>query len=340
MNRHIVILALIAAFAAVIGLSLDSGSSTQSQSGELLLPGLKQHADKVQSITLERAQGDSIRVKRQGQQWLMTSHGDYPANAGKLSELLTQLIQATQVQAKTRRESAYHRLGLKSIEQQDSMARRLTLSAGEQQWQLLVGNQPASGYGQYVRLVGQSQSWLVDRAIELPAMAQEWLQQPILSLNVQQVRAVERPGDSGWKIYKANPEQGEFLLTELPEGRELKYASVLNSLPQNLTQLNFEQQWTQASFDRTLGELQTTLNVSLFDDTSLTLKLFQSQEQYFLQLESEQLDGVWQDRVYAISGFTARQLNKLKEDFLKPLPKQDAPEDEPSTPMEEGEAPG
>ena len=143
------------------------------------------------------------------------------------------------VEAKTSKPKNYIRLGLQSIDSDDSMATLVTFKASDQSWQVLVGNKVTFGEGHYILKPEDAQSWRTDKTISLPIDKFSWLKQPILPFQEQDINSVSRVDSLNWQIAKSA--SGDFQLVNMPKDRELEYDSILNSIVSNLTSLNFEQ---------------------------------------------------------------------------------------------------
>ncbi|MBN7821454.1 DUF4340 domain-containing protein [Bowmanella yangjiangensis] len=301
-----------------------------------LLPELAEQGSKIQRLAMLDAQGLSIEAEQVDGKWLISSEGGYPADEQKLAELLQALVDAKRLQAKTRQVNQFHRLGLQALDAPGSTVSQLTLETDDRSWQLLVGNTPASGHGRYVRFANDNQSWLIDQDLTLPMAVRDWMRQPILNLDKQQIASISRLDGKGWRISRESAEQTDFVLNKLPSGRELKYASVLDSLLANVLNLNFEERLVVGE-EFWQAPLQASMQLVTFDGQQVDLSLLESEEKHYVRFTSQSSAPYWQGETYLISGFSANQLDKQVEDFLAEPP---APENKlPVGHVEEGEAP-
>ncbi|WP_416305647.1 DUF4340 domain-containing protein [Neptunicella sp. SCSIO 80796] len=337
MNKQIGIFILAVALAAVAGvLVMNKNNSSALPEKGVLLEGLKADVTKLDHIQIDKAQGLNFSAQLVDGQWLVAELNNYPVDQDKLSKLLKSLVAAQRVQAKTTKPEYFDRLGLRDISDQDSLATQVTLSAGTKSWSLLVGSSPERGHGQYVRLSGKNQSWLIDQNLELPMTDTDWLKQPILPNELQQIKQVQRVGKQGWTIEKSDPEQTNYTLVALPEGRLLKYPGVLNSVVTAISQLNFEQ--IQPNDEELWNSYTPTLQLIVGSEAgqSYTLELAELDDAHYVRFSSQQPGQYWQNRIYTISSFSAQQLNKSLDDFLQDE-KSELPVSETVT--DEGEAP-
>ncbi|GAB3022264.1 DUF4340 domain-containing protein [Bowmanella dokdonensis] len=337
MNRHVLYLLLILLLGGLGGfLLMQKDQQVGGLEQGLLLPELAARAGDLVTIRVQDGQGQNIEVSLVDGQWRVSSHGQYPADEEKLSQLLTELLEAKKLQAKTGQAEHYHRLGLQDIDAPDSSASLLTISTATQSWQLLVGNVPASGQGQFVRMADGGQSWLIDQGLSLPVLARDWMRQPVLDIPEENVASVSRlDANQRWQVKRTTMTE-DFLLASKPDGRMLKYATILNGLVSNLTNINFEDvRPLEDSFWQSLTPV-ASLQLSLFDGTELTLELAVQDGKHFLRVSGTEQGAYWENWLYQVSNFTASQINKEQEDFLAEPAE---PEDKLPVSVEEGDAP-
>lgn len=337
MKNSIVLLLLIVIVAGASVFMLQQGAPKQTES-ELLFADLSSKANNVNKVRLENHAGVLFQAEQKDGVWLashLVGQGDYPADASALSELITALMQTQQVEAKTAKVVNHPKLGLMDIGKEGSQAVLVTLQSAGKSWQVLIGKTASSFVGSYARLPNQNQTWLLDKTISLPTEETEWLKQPILDIAEDDILTVSREGEKVWSISK--DEDGNNQLLEMPEGRELKYSGILDSVASNITDLRFDQFQPLDDEVWTSYESVMALDVALKDDKSLTISLAKQGEDHFVRFSSVFLNEYWQNYIYQISSFSAGQLNKTLEDFLAEMPEETS---EAETSMiDEGEAP-
>ncbi|WP_102796629.1 DUF4340 domain-containing protein [Bowmanella denitrificans] len=337
MAKHLLSLLLVLLLAVGAGFLLLTQEDGQAklQQGPLL-PALAEQGSHVTHLAIQDAQGLLIEAELVDGKWLVSSEGGYPADEQKLAELLQSLVDANRLQAKTRQPEHFHRLGLQALDAPGSTASLLTLEATQHSWQLLIGNTPNSGHGRYVRFADDQQSWLIDQDLSLPMAARDWMRQPILDFDKQQIASISRLDGSAWQILRDSAEQPDYQLAAMPKGRELKYATVLNSVVTNLLGLNFEERLV---VDEKFWQapLQAVFQMVTFDGQQVDIALLQKDDKHYVRFTTSTGQPYWQGLTYQISGFSANQLAKTREDFLaEPA----APQNKlPVGHLDEGEAP-
>ena len=98
------------------------------------------------------------------------------------------------------------------------------------EYSLLVGNE-APSQGSFVRYRGDSQVYLTNKPVEASADWLEWIDPVVINIEPANVREVT-DSDPAAQLLLANRNEasGEFELLGIPAGRELKHATVADSL--------------------------------------------------------------------------------------------------------------
>lgn len=310
----------------IVVLALGTGGwllqqpTTEGLEGELLFVDLSQKANKIDRIQIENSSGTLLNAYLSEGNWIAkVGYTDltYPADQAKLASLVSVLLQAKLVEAKTKNKSKYFRLGVQGVEIEDSMARLVTINAGDDSWQILVGNKFSVGDGTYVRFPKQTQSWRLDKTIDLPLEPFGWLTHPILPISAQDILGISRTDNNQWKIDK---NQENYELSDLPDNKELKYESILNGFVANLASLDYEELVeAESSFVDSL-EVEARFEVFTQESGVFNLILSQAKDIHYVHLESTDNHDLWQKGYYQISSYSAQQLNKSIEDFVSDLP--------------------
>ncbi|WP_339725210.1 DUF4340 domain-containing protein [uncultured Paraglaciecola sp.] len=326
MNKQISALTIIAILAVGLVVWLSQSPSKDTFESKLLFADLQKFANKVDSVEIQNAQGMLFSAKKLGDTWLATFDPEqpvYPISRDKLATFVDTMMRSKLVEAKTNKPKNFFRLGLQSIESEDSMATLVTLKADDHSWQVLVGNEVTLGEGHYVLISGDAQSWRTDKTIGLPIDKFSWLKQPILPFEEQDISSVSRVDSLNWKITRAA--SGDFQLIDLPKDRVLEYDSILNSVISNLISLNFESlQVANEDFSHSLKVL-TQLEVTTKEQRTFQVVVSELGDKHFVNFSANEQPEYWQKWHYQVSNFSAQQLIKTLDDFLA----------EPSTPTNE-----
>ncbi|HEX7060586.1 MAG TPA: DUF4340 domain-containing protein [Woeseiaceae bacterium] len=240
--------AVVVLFAAVwlVNRQRDAGPAPSA----LLLPGLEDRLDEITAITLTDEDG-STRIERRDNAWVVPAKGGYRADTAKLRGLLVGLAEAKKIEQKTANPELYGRIGVldptKAGEQQaaDEPEKSGVLVAseglGDADFAVILGDSAQRDY-RYVRVADESTSWLVDRNPDVPDAATGWLVRDITDLAASRVQLVTiRHADGETiRVAKDSEDADNYTVEDIPEGRELSYASVANSIAAALDNLKLD----------------------------------------------------------------------------------------------------
>ncbi len=223
----------------------------QPAASALLLPGLEDRLDEIKAVTLTDEDG-SLRIERRENEWVVPAKGGYRADTAKLRGLLLGLAEAKKVEQKTANPELYGRIAVldptKAGEEKDGgddadKAGVLVASEGlgDADFAVILGDSAQRDY-RYVRIADEATSWLVDRNPDVPDSATGWLVRDITDLDATRVQSVTiRHADGATiRIRKDSEDAANFTVEDIPEGRELSYASVANSIAAALDNLKLD----------------------------------------------------------------------------------------------------
>jgi hypothetical protein len=317
MNKQVYALAVIAILALGFGVWLSQSPSKDKFEAGLLFDDLQEFANQLDSVEITNAQGVLFSAKKSGESWGATFDSKqpaYPISQDKLSEFVDTIMRTKLVEAKTSKPQNYIRLGLQSIDIDDSIANLVTLKVSEHSWQVLVGNKVSLGEGHYILKLDDPRSWRTDKTIHLPIDKFSWLKQPILPYQAQDISSVSRVDSFHWQIDRSD--SGDFQLINMPKDKELEYDSILNSIVTSLTSLNFEQ---LLAFDDNPAQplkLLTELEVRTTQDKIFHVVVSELGSKHFVRFSSNGQSEYWHHWNYQISNFSAQQLIKTQDNFL------------------------
>jgi hypothetical protein len=208
--------------------------------GALLVPELKERLNDLDSVTITHADG-KLTIVRQDDVWRVRDKSGYPADTAALRRVLLAISESRKVEQKTANPSLYDRLGVQHPAEQGGDGVLIEASAPEFGFYLILGDSAQGDY-RYARIPAESQSWLIDRNPELPDDIAGWLRAEIVDIGSADIQSVEIRHSDGEtiRLSKDNAEAGTFTVTEIPEGRELSYPTVVNGIAGALGNLTLE----------------------------------------------------------------------------------------------------
>ncbi len=235
----LVLAALIVGGLATVMLGQRTPSNQVAGESQLLIPQFAAQSEQLSLITIDDL-GDEeppVTLRRVDRDWQVAERHGYPVDHGKLRQLVQQLARLETVEAKTAKAENHASLGL--AESGDEAATRLTLETDET-FALLIGNTAPRRNTHYGRLVGQDQTWLLSERLDAPSVVADWLDKSIIDIPATDVREVSISHPTASQDLQLSGDGNSFVLRDIPEGRELSYPSIGNTVAGALAALSLE----------------------------------------------------------------------------------------------------
>ncbi len=315
----------------VIALFMEERSAFDHDGHQRLFPKLVEHLARLDRVQMS-GRDHSVELIRRDEVWRVVERYDYPVDFKRLSSLLDKLSQAVLTERKTAR-----------VEQHDVLAVAVGPgSAGHRIFfpelglePLIVGKTATLRSGTFVRLGADAQVWLADQNIEITADPALWLDTQILSVPEPEIVSMTAFDDQGEALFEINRNatSGDLSLGNLPEGRALRYSTVLGP---NFTAIGELQLVDVAPHLPERWEGAASRVYRLRAGHTLTLKTVAVEKDFWMKVQLSE-DGVLADSVdrmdafmkiteaqrrafdFKISQRTYGDLTAGLEQFLKPL---------------------
>lgn len=282
------LIGLAAALAILVGLAVfghRADTPSKLDADALFLPELKAKLNDVDRVEVVGAGKAPVTTLKRGENgWVVDEKDGYPADISKVRSVLLDLAEAHIVEQKTANPEYYSRLGVEPVDDAEAKGLLLELSKGDTSIAAVtLGNEAGNGY-RYVRQDGVAESYLVDKRIDAPREAAKWVVPDIVDVRGDRVRQVtiDRPGEKTLTISKATPEQANFTVENVPEGRELQYPGVANVTGNALRELRLEDVATAE--DGASPAVTTTYRT--FDGLVVAVKGFEDGDDRWIELEA------------------------------------------------------
>jgi hypothetical protein len=286
--------------------------------GETLFPALKEQINDIDKLTVSQS-GDTeaLTLYNDGSTWLVAEKGDFPADVGRIRDVLLAVADAKTIERKTANPDRYEQLGV------HDGGTKLKIEGPDISYGLIIGNAAQTNY-RYVRLADQPQSWLVDKNPDLPAEGGGWLQSDIVDIDPTRVSAVTTTHNDGTEIRltKATAEDTDFVVADIPAGRELSYPAVANGIGGALNDLALDDVRKGTPADAAVVTV-----VETFDGLRVTAQVEGSDDEFWVSLsatgsgdashEADEINTATAGWMYSIPGYKAVLLQRSWEDILK-----------------------
>src|SRR5690606_25150986 len=178
-SRNVKILAAVVLILFGVLFALNSTDRTGSRPGEqMLFPEIKSRLNDLNTVTITDADG-TITLQREATgdptagRWVSSGHDGYPADTGKLRQLLLAIADARKIEQKTADQELYERLGV-ADPREDGGNGVLVAAKGDDAAVSVILGDTAQREFRYARLPDEEQSWLIDQNPDLPGDSTGW----------------------------------------------------------------------------------------------------------------------------------------------------------------------
>ncbi|MDG2377050.1 MAG: DUF4340 domain-containing protein [Woeseiaceae bacterium] len=208
--------------------------------GSHLFPDMRAVANDINRVVVVRA-GDSISIEKRGGGWVVPDRGGYEADVATVTEVLLAMTEAAVVERKTANPDLHDRLGVDMTDTETSKGTTVLATADDNSFQLIFGNAVQQNF-RYARIAGDNQSWLIDQNPEIPTEPGDWLNMDIIDIGSNHIRSVtiEHPDGEVISIRKDTEADVNFMVADVPAGRELSYSTVANGIGGVLNDLDLD----------------------------------------------------------------------------------------------------
>ena len=300
------------------------------QSGKVFLAGLSARVNDIAEIEVRSGESVATAIKKE-EVWVLKERFDYPVDISSVKQLILKLADLKTVEEKTSKEENYAKLGVqdpssstgnKFIEFRDAGGAKLV--------SVILGD--VKGKGMYARKQGDKKAWLVDGRVDTPGSLSAWLEKTIVDIAGDKVKSVKIKNIKKKDLFvsKDKQEDKDFVVKAIPKGKELKSASVANSLSTNLARLPLSDVVLHKDFKGDESKA-VVAEYTLFDHKMITAKIFSLDDKDYLTLAATQLEGAaddikaevekmnqgWAPWAFEIQSFKAKAFRKTMDDMVK-----------------------
>ena len=260
-NRTLIVLTGAFVVLCVLALVGQRNQAPTSTVTNVLFAGLLEELDGVELIELTERGDEIIATLELGTEgWSVTERGGYPANTQKINYMLLSIAEAHVLEEKTANPEWHDRLGVEPIERENAGGIGIRLVGTDVPVNIIVGD--SAGDGQvYVRKANQAQSYLINRDPEIGRSTSDWLDTEMFTIAANRIKQVklQHPDGEILTIFKDEPGQSNFTISNIPESRELQYESVANTIGSTLSNLALQDVKLRGDFEGTssLTEFRT-----------------------------------------------------------------------------------
>jgi hypothetical protein len=279
---------VVVVIAAVLAVKQQQSAVDNKQAGGYLFPGLEAKVNDAAKIEIIKGE-DHVTVVRTNGEWQILEKNNYPADFTKIKEVLLKMASFTTLEAKTKIPENYAKLNVEDPAQEDakSVLVRVKDSADNELAAVIVGRMEAGSFatvGQdktYVRKANDDQVWLVKGGLVVKEAAGDWVVEEILNIPSSRVKQVTISHNDGKNIIiqKQKPGEGDFVIANLPKGKETGAQSDLTQVARAMETLRMTDVEKAEGFDFPADKTITT-ELQTFDGLVITAKTVKQGSDY------------------------------------------------------------
>ena len=300
-TKTLYILIAAAVLALIVAMLMNRSSAPQSdvtEQAKPLLPGLKEHMNDVNGITLTGAGNKTLlTLRRDNDGWVIAEKSNYPVDMTKVREFLLKLSQATLLEQKTSNPKRFAELGVDDVKDNDAKGVLVDLAGLPQPSKLIVGNyNGGGGGGTFVRRDGDAQSWLANENLSVAKNASDWEKRDLADIAATRLRSVTLTSGDGktLKVYKDQPSDANFKIADVPKGREASSEFAANNLGSVLANLRADD--VAAAKDMPPADKPNKAQYTAFDGVHIDATLWQKDNKDYGAIRRESRHGCCQRR--------------------------------------------
>jgi hypothetical protein len=298
------------------------------------LPALASELGEVGTVELKRQDLD-LTFRRKGEDWLVEQKGGYPADAGKVRQIVLALADMTLVEPKTREPKLYSRLEVEDPGKGKSALVSLSGKKGEKIGALIIGKRSydrlgAGNDGVYVREPDRAQSWLARGGLDLSGDLVSWLDRRVVDIKEGRMAKITLTQPDGTSlVLSRKTADGKFAVEGAAADTKYKSDTATGEPAQALETLDLTDVTPAAKMPLPKKGV-TTASYTTFDGLTVGLKLFEDNKKDWVAVsatgtgkaaaEAKKIEARASPWRYQIPQFKAQMLQTKLADLLAPPP--------------------
>ena len=334
-KRHLIPLAaatVVLVALAIVTLSLGDRGVSRASPGERAFPALAGKLGDITSIMVSR-NGSTMTFIRDGDSWLVAEKGNYPANAGKISQMVRALADLTLVEAKTQKPDLYPRLEVEDPGSGKSALVAVKDKSGAALAEAIVGKRRydrlgGGNDGVYLRKPGEAQAWLARGSLDPSGEPSSWLDRQILDISEKKIAKVLLTQPDGTKlVISRSAPDGNFAVEDAPPDTKFKSESTIGGPAAALESLDLDDVKPASELPVPNKDIATA-SFTTFDGLTVDLRLIERDKANWVAIsaagsgaaeaEAKKLDDKLARWTYEIPAYKANLLKTKLADLIEP----------------------
>ena len=297
--RTVLVLGIVTLVAVGAVLFVDRGTDTPEPGGDIVFPALLEQVNSVTRVRVTGSEG-TFAVARDGDAWVVEEKERHPADPDRVHKLLVGAAGMKRLEPKTSDPERYPKLWLEDPTGEDARSVGLVLedASGTVLADWVLGDRrpsksDASRTELYIRTVGDPQAWLVEGSVPGGGKIIDWLDRLVARIDRERLRTAEIFHTDGAMVAvsKEVPADGDFVLRDIPEGRETDSQYRVNDIGRFLEDLRFEDVAPASSLDFA-GSVDKRLEITTFDGLRVRVDSVMRDGDAWVRLRAEVDEGL------------------------------------------------
>lgn len=238
--------AVVMVFLAVLVRINDYDKISSPFAERVMFPAFSDQLNDAARISISSVDESFNLIRQPDGHWVIDIKDDFWADTNYIRQLLLAIRDLKLVEEKSALAEAHSAIGLVSPADKGRAIRLTVYSAlnDEPLSDVLIGDRQGRDGREnafYVRRPLDNQTYLAEGRLELKKNAQDWMDLSVVEIDRTDVKTVRMApsGTPSYQISRAEAAQ-PFVLSPIPEGREIKSQYALNSVAYSLVTMNVE----------------------------------------------------------------------------------------------------
>jgi hypothetical protein len=334
-KRHLIPLAVatvVLVALAIVTLAVGDRGVSRAAPGERAFPALAGKLGDVASVTVSR-NGSKMTFIRDGDSWLVAEKGNYPADAGKISQIVRAMADLTLVEAKTQKPELYPRLEVEDPTVGKSALVAVKDKSGAAMAEAIVGKRRydrlgGGNDGVYLRKPGDAQAWLARGSLDPSGEPSSWLDRQILDISEKKIAKIilTQPDGTKLAISRSTPD-AKFAVEDAPADTKFKSETTTSGPAAALETLDLEDVKPAAELSVPDTDV-VNASFTTFDGMTVNLRLVELDKKDWVAIsaagsgaaeaEAKKLDDKLARWTYEIPAYKANLLKTKLADLVEP----------------------
>ena len=221
--KMVLVLGMLALMMLTVALMLGRNLAGPSvPDADPLISGLREKVNDIGAIDVVGSDGELIvSLWRDRERWRVREKSDFEADFRQVHDLLRALAEARRVDERTSNPEWYARLGVADPGVDGSKGMLIRFPDTDFP-EVIIGVPDSAGIGRFARVRDEQTTWLIDRSPDVSASAIDWLERSVMDIPASELEEImiRHPDDDTVRLRPTGDENGQWVLLDVPAGRE------------------------------------------------------------------------------------------------------------------------